>query len=484
MPRTRPLSRRLVMGLATALACGAAVPAASGATAPSDDAAPDLVPLLSGYNSLWQSDGKNDLHGRVLAPGVLAANDARTVWINRHATKRQQFRALQNSAYDDDGKGYDQSVSIADGLGSVLGPLYVKGRQGDALPLTSALINSEDGTSGAYVSTSDAKATFSYPRPFLPTDPDAKATPGDEAACAPSTVNGSSLASIRQGRPYTQRDGSLAIKRVPDTVDTTHQFASADVALSAEYGSKGICTGGSFPSGHTTTAYQAGITLATLLPELAPEILARTSEAGNNRIVLGVHYPIDIIGGRIDGESALAARWSDPTYRKTVLEPARRELVRYLTKACGGSITACAARGSSYVDDPYGGRAIPGGSSQVVTDRRSAVKVYTERLDYGLPAVGRAGRGAAVPKGAANLLRTTFPTLSDAQRRSVLAQTQSPSGSVLDRTRSGEGSWQRLNLAAATSATVVRTHHGGVRVIKTGGRAQVVGHGHGHGHGH
>src|SRR4051794_9739826 len=82
-----------------------------------------------------------------------------------------------------------------------------------------------------------------------------------------------------------------------------------------------------FPSGHGTTVYEAGLTLATLLPELAPEILARTSEVGNSRMVLGVHYPTDIMGGRMAGEAALAARWSDKAYRTEVLAPARRELV-------------------------------------------------------------------------------------------------------------------------------------------------------------
>ncbi|RKR75185.1 phosphatase PAP2 family protein [Frondihabitans australicus] len=463
----------------TATGTATATPTASAtvtpASYPSDTQAPDLVPLLAGYQQLWTPSGKSDLHGTVLNSGVLALNDKLTVWINNNATKQQQFRALQNAEYQTaDGTAYDQSVSIADALGSKLAAAYVKGTEDGALPLTTALINSSNGTSGAYVSTGTAKGLYSYPRPYLPSDPATPAVAGDAAGCAPTLVNASSLMANRTGKSYASADGNLNIKRVADTVDTTHEFSKSDVALSAGYASTGICTGGSFPSGHTTTAYQAGITLATILPELAPEILARASEAGNNRIVLGVHYPLDIVGGRIDGEAALAKRWSDPAYVKGVLLPARAELVKYLQTSTGLSLSKAIKTEKAYADNPYGGKTIPGGSAQIVNNRASAVSVYTERLTYGFPKTGVTGAKASVPAGAENLLITTFPTLTAAQRASVLAQTEIASGYPLDQTGSDQGSWERLNLAAATSATVLLSHNGQVKVIATGGTARVV----------
>jgi hypothetical protein len=471
------LSKTLTLPLVTValLTLSAPLAATAASTYPSDTAKPDLLSLLSGYSSLWRSNGVNDLHGTVLDPSTLARNDELAVWINGHATPAQQLLALQDSEYQpSDNSAYDQSITISTALGSVLGPIYVAGRQNGALPLTTALINSSNGTSGAYVSTGAAKASFSYPRPFVPTDPSTPAVSGDDAGCAPTVVNASSLTANRVGKSYATAQGNLSITRVPAVVDTTHQFSKNDVSLSAAYNSTGICTGGAFPSGHTTTAYQAGITLATLLPSLAPEILTRASEAGNDRIVLGVHYPLDIMGGRISGEAALAARWSDTKYRTEVLEPAQKELVDYLQQQCGGTLDACLARGAAYQSNPYGGQAIPGGTSQIVTDRASAVAVYGERLDYGFAKTGATAQAPSVPTGAENLLLSTFPSLSDAQRASVLAQTQIASGDPLDASGSAAGSWQRLNLAAATSATVQLNADGSVTVASVGGKAAVL----------
>ena len=365
--RLRTATTAFVAALAAAASILSSAGVAHAAGYPSDDNPPDLLTALGGYNALWTSTGKNDLHGTVRDAKTLQWNDRLTSWMNQNATKRQQFRALQNAEYKgDDGSGYDQSISIADGLGTKLGQIYAQGRITNKLPKVDALINSTDGTSGAYVDTGAAKKTFSYPRPFLAPSASSTAVKGDEKACDPSKVNASSLTANRKGTSWATRTGKLKITRVPATVDASHDFAAADVKLDAEYGQEGICTGGAFPSGHTTTAYQAGITLATLLPELAPEILARTSEAGNNRIVLGVHYPLDIEGGRIDGEAALTA----------------------------------------------------------------------------------------------------------SQRRQVLAATETTSGNPLD--QSDKGSWQRLNLAAATSAKVQVAADGSVKVLSTGGKAQVL----------
>ena len=480
MTLTRKTAPRLCSILiAGALVVGTPLAANAAAPYPSDGNAPDLIPLLSGYSAIWKADAGNTLHGTVENAKTLRRDDALAVWINRHATKAEQLLALQDAQYNNTGAQFDQSITASTGLGSKLGPVYVRGSETGALPLTVALVNSQTGTAGAYVSTGAAKANFSHPRPYLPTDPASAPKAGDDpVACAPATVNASSQAAIRKGQPWADAKENLLIKRVAPVTDTTHRFSTNDVLLDPGYSTAGLCTGGSFPSGHTTTSYEAGITLATLLPELAPELLTRASEAGNDRIVLGVHYPLDVIGGRIDGEAAIAKRWSDAKYRTEVLLPARHELVQYLEKATHHSLAYDIRHQKAYSSNPYAGKKLPGGTAQIVVNRRTAVKVYTERLTYGFAKIGTKHLAPSVPSGAQNLLRTTFPTLTAKQRTSVLAQTEIASGSPLDGTGTSAGAWQRLNLAAATSATVQLGKHGSVKVISVGGTARVIKHHH------
>lgn len=459
----------LILVALTALAPTAANAADS---FPSDSAKPDLVVLLSGFADYWRAGDSGVFQGTVLNADVLARNDEIVTWVNNHATAKQRTAALQDSKYDRGGESYDQSVTIGTGLGSALGPIYIAGRRNGSLPLTDALLSSENGTSGAYVSTDLAKYSYNFPRPFVPSSPSAPPLATTSADCSPALVNAESLLGFRVGEPYADANGSLRIRPVSPIVDDSGLFTSKTIPLDAEY--DGLCRSPGFPSGHTTSAYQAAIALATLLPEFAPEILARASENGNNRMVLGVHSPLDIMGGRISGEAGIAARWSDEKYREEVLKPARAELVAYLEKRCGVTIVACAASGASYSSDPYGGAVMPGGSDQTVSDRASAVAVYRERLTYALPKSGQTGLDPAVPAGAANLLLTPYPTLTDAQRTSVLAQTEIESGHPLDRTQSGQGSWQRLDLASAMSASVLVNSDGSVSVQSTGGSPVVA----------
>jgi acid phosphatase (class A) len=57
----------------------------------------------------------------------------------------------------------------------------------------------------------------------------------------------------------------------------------------------------SYPSNHSTFAYEAGILLAAMVPEKAAAIFERAADYAHNRVVAGVHFPTDIEAGRISG---------------------------------------------------------------------------------------------------------------------------------------------------------------------------------------
>ena len=54
----------------------------------------------------------------------------------------------------------------------------------------------------------------------------------------------------------------------------------------------------SYPSGHATYAYLAGIVLADLMPQMRKQIYDRAYAFGENRVIGGVHYPSDVEAGR------------------------------------------------------------------------------------------------------------------------------------------------------------------------------------------
>ena len=238
----------------------------------------------------------------------------------------------------------------------------------------------------------------------------------------------------------------------------------------------GLVQSESFPSGHTMAFYTSGLTLAALMPELAPQIAARAAEGGNNRIVLGVHYPMDIMGGRIVGEASAAGRLNDDVFFEQVVKPAQQELRDYLTKrgqeaGYGNTLDEIIANTKATTTNGYKNLNTDQVATEPVTDVKSAVDVYTERLTYGFDPVGPTDQAARVPAGAEALLRTVFPTLSADQRREVLARTEIQSGYPLDSTSDG---WQRLNLAAAFSSKVTLDANGNVVSVEPGQKAEVV----------
>ncbi|OWS72964.1 hypothetical protein CBW22_24975 [Pantoea sp. VS1] len=189
-------------------------------------------------------------------------------------------------------------------------------------------------------------------------------------------------------------------------------------------------SGSSFPSGHTSKGYMNALYTAWIFPERFQQIMTRASEYGLHRIVNGVHYPLDVIGGRMVGEWSFAGVMAGNGWQAGALKNTAQSVRADMLKGCNGSsIAACADGGSS---DAFGN----------YTKNRAD---WETRLTYNLPAVGPGDKPAVVPQGAEYLIMTRFPYLSADQLREVLRTTELPSGIVLD---NGEG-WARLDLFRA-----------------------------------
>jgi acid phosphatase (class A) len=87
-------------------------------------------------------------------------------------------------------------------------------------------------------------------------------------------------------------------------------------------------TSGSYPSGHTTNVTLAAIVMADIFPEKRAALWARAADYAQSRVIVGMHYPNDLLGGRLAGTAIAVALQNRPEF-KADLEAARRELRQY-----------------------------------------------------------------------------------------------------------------------------------------------------------
>lgn len=352
---------------------------------------------LSSYNGGIYYDVVSGFEGlRDNHPEVMAKNLDTVVDVNNNADQDTVSRAQVDAAADD----ADLLTALSDAFGETLGEHLRTALDENRLPKTRMLLDSGylSRAGGLANSTLAEKEIFGYDRPF---------------EVAPERIE----------------------KHTGGGNDDLYELG----------GSK------AFPSGHTNQATWTTTLLAVLIPELAPQLLARGSEAGYNRLVMGVHYPLDVIGGRMTGQAAAGDRWNDPSMRD-VLKQAGQEIRKELEWRTGKPLSEAIAEDSSY------------------RSTEDAVEEYTERMTYDFDQVGDPDARLTVPQGAPELLATAHPELSWGQRAQVLAATALPAGYPLDdQTAAGReaGNWQRINLAAAFAADVEVGEDGALRVNGT-----------------
>ncbi len=202
---------------------------------------------------------------------------------------------------------------------------------------------------------------------------------------------------------------------------------------------------GDFPSAHTIGGTVNAITFAILAPGYYQQLVQAAADFSYDLNVNGVHYPTDVIAGRILATYLIAETLAgNPSYVSSNATPGNlpalsQTMQGYLgggasspyAAACAGSVAGC----------------IAGGTIRPSASYAQQIQAYTTYLTYGLPPVSDTTLAPVVPTDAHWLIATRFPYLSTAQLNDVLATTELPSGGPID---NGTG-WARLNLYAAAN---------------------------------
>jgi len=211
----------------------------------------------------------------------------------------------------------------------------------------------------------------------------------------------------------------------------------------------------SYPSGHTTYGYMEAVLLGILIPERYQQEVTRAAEYGNDRVIIGAHYAMDVLGGRTLSLHDLAHLLAnDPAYvgstanssvsikdYQAAIRAARADLVAALEKKCGLTISACAADDTSRFRNKAANEAL-----------------YNETQTYGLPVVypeiaAITEDVAKIAPEAGYLLTAAFPYLTLEQANTILTETEGPGGGFLNN-GSAFGLYSRLNLYAAIERAV------------------------------
>jgi len=286
-------------------------------------------------------------------------------------------------------------------FGSVLGPAYVAAvsPSGPTLTNTVALLTTAFSFTGNSLATGDSQvakfyfangtingttaavAPAGYTLPTVNGLPNTTNSVYDTAYGVSNTQNGQN--GFGDSHPYqthTSGDPGASYTLYDPTVQTA---STVKGAVNPDKPSSNP----SFPSSHMAYSMTDGILLGMLTPQLYQATLLRASEIGNSRIVVGVHYPTDIIASRAFVSYDLAQYLSNPTYVNNasvtgtavnlpgLFTSAEGEIQKQLAPAaaaagCGTSVATCAT--SSVNVNPYAPSA-------------ENAAVYAARLTYGLP---------------------------------------------------------------------------------------------------
>ena len=358
---------------------------------------------------------------------ALADNLAQTIFVNNSASDARQQQAFSDNTQNGNGSQF------TNGLGTTLDSAYqaaVAAKDPGVAAITSAI--------GAFTSVAGSDSNFN--KFFL-----ANGTTngiGTPAATGPQLPpNGQfntydTAYGVQKTDPGQNPNGDSRPFQVrPNQIHLVPQATAAGVYTS-------LLSNPSFPSGHTTFGTTIAVLEAMAVPERFSTEIARGLDYGYSRVVLGVHYSLDAIAGRILGLHAVAELLSNnPTYTTGNSNPNNvnyqstftqfvGNLRNVLTNYSGQSIATAAQQDT--------GQYSAANAAQVTSDA-------DYRATYHISATGPTNAAPIVPADAQVLLSTRFGYLTADQRIAVLGSTELPSGFPLD---DGSG-WARLDLYTA-----------------------------------
>lgn len=366
----------------------------AGVTAPANGNFPAVTA------SPWTGIPGDATDGKVLNTAVHNAN---IQYVIDATTKRTEAQSL--AAYLDDRRG--KGVSISDGLG----PLTAAWRTASGMSTTITGVPA-DATTVLYNDGGSDIGTGSATNATLGKAVDFVGNVGENASTEPAKRF------YKYARPWRW---SSSVVVVPALMPARSSTPATD---------------GGFISGHTAEGVRKALAIAYLVPQRYQEMVARALEMGENRILAGMHSPLDVIGGRIQAQASVAAAIATGA-NKGDLKTVAYQQAQSVMQAAAGVTSAEALNTVAHAGTSANDR---------FTDLAAMRADVLRRLTFNLPTVGDATKAAVVPKGAEVLLETRLPYLDAAQRRVVLKTTALPSGSPL--VDDAEG-WGRLNLFAA-----------------------------------
>ncbi|MDR6522420.1 autotransporter-associated beta strand protein [Variovorax paradoxus] len=346
--------------------------------------------------STWSGIPGDATDGKMLNTNVLNRNIQYVVDATNARTPAQEL-----AAYLDDrrGKGY----SISDGMG----PLTTAWRAATQQVTTITGI-AADATTVLYSDGGNDVGVGGSANPGFGTVVDLLKNIGENGSTEPAKRF------YKYARPWRW---SSSVKVVPALEPAKNPTPAID---------------GGFISGHTAEAVRDSIASAYVVPQRFQEMVARGLELGENRILAGMHSPLDVVGGRVHGQAVAAA--SLATGANAARKAAAFAQAQSVLMAAVGASDAVAFNDFAHSQ---------GATADRFADHAASKADYLRRLTFGFKPVGDTTRPAVVPKGAEVLLETRLPYLDAMQRRVVLKTTAVQSGyPVMD---DPEG-WGRLNL--------------------------------------